>query len=504
MSVPFDPYHKWLGIPQRDQPANHYRLLGIDQFEGDSQVVEAAADRQMSYVRKYQSGEHAADAQKLLNEISRARICLLKAESRAAYDASLRGEVAPGLDRPPPDVHLVVSQEEDGLLIEWPLVANEICLIGRGPSATLRFNDPYTSRAHCQIESRGSRWVITDLDSSMGTFVNGNRVRRAALQPDDQIIVGRTRMRVTAGLVPPLTETAPIVETVPASAQNRIEDFLGKTIHHYFLERVLADGARSTVFLANHVERQKDLVVQILKPTARQNDLWRRQLVSDFKVFLEVKHPNIVRLHSTGRLGPYCWLAMEYVPGENLKQVIASVKGIGLPDWRTSFRVALDIARALGAAESQQIVHGNLTPKSILLRSSDKVAKLADLLLANTWSVTPASITPQRELAYRSPERVLGTSNPDQRSDIYGLGATVYGLLTGRPPFEPESLPQLQHSLTHEQPAPPTRHNPSIPTAFEAVVLRMLASNPDDRYQSAQELITDLERVGREVGISRR
>ncbi|MDB5337453.1 MAG: putative serine/threonine protein kinase [Planctomycetaceae bacterium] len=503
MSVPFDPYHKWLGIPQRDQPANHYRLLGIDLFEDDAQVVEAAADRQMSFLRKYQLGEHAAEAQKVLNEVSRARICLLKPESKAAYDASLRGEPESKVAAVPPAVHLVVSQE-DGLLIECPLVANQICLIGRGPVATLRFNDPYTSRAHCQIESRGARWVITDLDSSMGTFVNGDRIRRVALQPDDQIVVGRTRMRVTAGIVPPLAETHPVAETTPASAQNRIEDFLGKTIHHYFLERVLAEGARSTVFLARHVERQKDLVVQILKPTARQDDLWRRQFVSDFKVFLEVKHPNIVRLHSTGRLGPYCWLAMEYVCGENLRQTIASVKGVGIPDWQTSFRVALDIARALGAAESQQIVHGNLTPKSILLRSSDKVAKLADLLLANTWSATPVSITPHRELAYLAPERVLGTSNADHRSDIYGLGATVYGLLTGRAPFEVESLQHLQHCLANEQPLPPSRHNPSIWPAFEGVVLQMLAATPEARYQSAQELITDLERVGREVGISRR
>lgn len=93
-SAPFDPYHKWLGIPRRDQPAHHYRLLGIPLYEDDPQVVEAAADRQMAFLRKFQSGEHSADALKLLNEVSRARICLLKAATKAAYDESLRAELA--------------------------------------------------------------------------------------------------------------------------------------------------------------------------------------------------------------------------------------------------------------------------------------------------------------------------------------------------------------------------------------------------------------------------
>ncbi|MES2792938.1 MAG: hypothetical protein V4719_25215 [Planctomycetota bacterium] len=89
MSATFDPYYKWLGILPKDQPPHYYRLLGLEAFEDDLQVIEGAADRQLGYLRKHQSGEHAADCQKLLNEISRARLCLLRAESKAAYDAKL-------------------------------------------------------------------------------------------------------------------------------------------------------------------------------------------------------------------------------------------------------------------------------------------------------------------------------------------------------------------------------------------------------------------------------
>ncbi len=100
MSVPFDPYHKWLGILPKDQPPHHYRLLGVETFEDDLQVIEAAADRQLGYLRKFQSGEHAADCQKLLNEVSRARLCLLKPAAKADYDEQLRDQ----LEMPPEEL----------------------------------------------------------------------------------------------------------------------------------------------------------------------------------------------------------------------------------------------------------------------------------------------------------------------------------------------------------------------------------------------------------------
>lgn len=89
----FDPYHKWLGISPKEQPPNHYRLLGVDQFEKDLDVIEGAADKQMGFVRQYQSGEHAAEAARVLNELALARLCLLKPDKKAEYDAKLRKKI---------------------------------------------------------------------------------------------------------------------------------------------------------------------------------------------------------------------------------------------------------------------------------------------------------------------------------------------------------------------------------------------------------------------------
>jgi hypothetical protein len=104
MEEPFDPYLRWLAIRDPKRPPNHYRMLGIDLFESDAEVIKNAADRQMTHVRSFQSGKHSADSQRILNELAAAKICLLSPEKKAAYDAVLRGEVRPTLrvTTPPP------------------------------------------------------------------------------------------------------------------------------------------------------------------------------------------------------------------------------------------------------------------------------------------------------------------------------------------------------------------------------------------------------------------
>ena len=94
MSATFDPYYKWLGIPPADQPANYYRLLGVNLFEANSDVIESAADQRMVHLRSFQTGQHASASQKLLNEVSAAKLCLLRPEKKAQYDAKLRAKLA--------------------------------------------------------------------------------------------------------------------------------------------------------------------------------------------------------------------------------------------------------------------------------------------------------------------------------------------------------------------------------------------------------------------------
>ena len=135
---------------------------------------------------------------------------------------------------------------------------------------------------------------------------------------------------------------------------------------------------------------------------------------------------------------------MEYVAGENMKQVIERIGVAGMLDWRYAFKVAVHVARALEYAHGENILHRNVTPTNILLDAPTKVVKLGDLMLAKaleggTQITRPGELV--GDIVYMSPERTRGIPEEiDARSDLYGLGATVYALLAGRPPFEGGTL----------------------------------------------------------------
>jgi eukaryotic-like serine/threonine-protein kinase len=140
-------------------------------------------------------------------------------------------------------------------------------------------------------------------------------------------------------------------------------------------------------------------------------------------------------------------------------------------------------------------------PANILF-TRQKVAKLGDLMFAKALEGTAAEQVTRRgqlvgELAYMSPERTRGTTDVDCRSDIYGLGATVYALLTGHPPFTDSSMPALINKIRNEEPAKPTKFQLSIPDMFQGVALKALAKRPEDRYQTATEMLKELDRIGK-------
>jgi len=214
-----------------------------------------------------------------------------------------------------------------------------------------------------------------------------------------------------------------------------------------------------------------------------------------------------VEIYGAGKTGQYCWTAMEFVEGESLAQVIQRIGVAGLLDWRDAVRVAIHVARALEYAQERQIIHRNITPNNILVRSSDKLTKLADMMLAKALEGTLAeTITRPGELigdiSYMSPERTKGSlAEVDGRSDVYSLGATLYALLTGRPPFVGDSLTDTVRKIRQAEPEKPKKYQLSIPDQFEGVVLKMLAKRPEDRYQTAAELLKELERVAKFQGV---
>ena len=162
---------------------------------------------------------------------------------------------------------------------------------------------------------------------------------------------------------------------------------------------------------------------------------------------------------------------------------------------------------ALEAAAEKQIIHRNIKPANILIRKVDNVAKLGDLMLAKALSELSAQQITRPgqmvgDLAYMSPERTGSDPNAvDTRSDIYNLGATLYALLTGHPPFQ-GSMVELVRKIRNEPPARPKKFQLSIPDLFEGSIMRMLAKDPGDRFQTPTELLRDFERVAKFNGVT--
>jgi serine/threonine-protein kinase len=191
---------------------------------------------------------------------------------------------------------------------------------------------------------------------------------------------------------------------------------------------------------------------------------------------------------------------MEYVEGQSLAQLAQRAGAAGALDWRQALRVATHLAWALEYAHGRQVIHRNLTPMNVLVRGRDRVAKLGDLMLAKALDGAHAvNLTDEGDLLgdlnYLSPERTYPGAGVDERSDLFSLGAMLYALLTGRPPFADASPIETIKKLREANVERPKSFQRAVPDPLEAIVLKLLARRPEHRYQSATALLGDLERL---------
>jgi serine/threonine protein kinase len=386
----------------------------------------------------------------------------------------------------------------------FDLTAGQTFQVGRSQATATRLTDPTMSRVHCEVEWDGERAVLINI-STGGTYVNGQSVSEHELQAGDVIRVGSTEIRYQLGDAAEATTVAPPAQR-PGPAGD-LAALVGQTLAGYAIDSLIAKGATGFVFRAKDTNDGQTVAFKVLQPELARNEEDMQRFVRAMKTVLPLRHPNLVSLLKAGKTGVYCWMAMEYVEGESMTQVLHRVGVAGMLDWRYGYRVAVHIARALDCAHGHSIIHRNVTPSNILFRTADKTVKLGDLMLAKALEGNAAQqITRPGELvgdvAYMSPERTRGSGAVDGRSDIYGLGATVYALIAGRPPFASPSLPELITRIRNAEPEKPKKYQMGVPDLFQGVVLKCLAKRPEERYPTAKELLTDLERVGKFAGVS--
>jgi serine/threonine-protein kinase len=268
----------------------------------------------------------------------------------------------------------------------------------------------------------------------------------------------------------------------------------------YAIEREIGSGGMATVYLAQDVRHDRQVAVKVLRPDLAAT-LGPERFHREIKIAAQLQHPHILPLHDSGEADGFLYYVMPYVEGQSLRDKLAKEGELPIGE---ATRILRDVVDALTEAHAHGVVHRDIKPENILLRG--RHALVTDFGVAKAVSeatgrekLTTAGIalgTP----AYMAPEQASADPHLDHRVDIYAIGAVAYELLTGRPVFMGTTPQQILSSHVTEVPQPVTRHRDTVPTGLESVVMRCLEKKPADRWQSAEELLPQLESLATPSG----
>lgn len=267
-------------------------------------------------------------------------------------------------------------------------------------------------------------------------------------------------------------------------------DRLGK----YVVDRLLGRGGMGEVYLVSDPASRTRYAAKVLLPEMTGDPAYLEKFLTEGRLACRIHHANVVGVIDAA-VDPATGLAymiMEYIDGGSVEDLIRRGER---PTWEWAAAIALAVAEALTAAERAGIVHRDIKPDNIMLTSSGGV-KLADLGIARR-NTDPENPDERRfgTPAYISPEQCRRGSVVDGRSDIYSLGATLFELLTGRPPYSGNTPLEVVTAMLQTPVPDPRRFNPELPAPVSALVMRMLAKDPAQRPRNARELIREFHKL---------
>jgi serine/threonine-protein kinase len=234
----------------------------------------------------------------------------------------------------------------------------------------------------------------------------------------------------------------------------------------------------------------------VLKRFSAPDEQWLAALQSNAQAAAAVTHPNVARVLDWGTEGYEFWIVREFVPGTDLATLVGS-RGPVAPAQAAKY--GAEVAGALSALHGHGLVHGNVKPANVVLTPEGDV-KLVGIGTGGVGAALLEPTLPPTAVAYTSPEQVSG-GNATPASDVYGLGATLYDLSTGKAPFLGPDAASVGHAVTTLVPTPPSQVLPGVPAAFEAITMRALQKDPTLRYGSAEEMRTELERLSGQTSV---
>jgi len=297
---------------------------------------------------------------------------------------------------------------------------------------------------------------------------------------------------------------------------------VGTTLGRYEIRSLLGVGGMGEVYLAHDTQLRRPVALKFLPTNFTLDEDRLRRFEQEAYAASALNHPNILTIYEIGQFDATRFMAMEYVEGETLRQhlsrphttsVEGQLQGGGIK-LQEALDIAIQIASALSASQTAGIAHRDIKPENLMLRR-DGYLKVLDFGLAKLTErpATTDTEAPTRAMVNTSPGAVMGTVNymsPEQasghavdaRTDIWSLGVLLYEMITGRMPFEGPTPSHVIVSILEKDPPLLTRYLTDAPEALEWIVTKALTKNPDERYQTAREMLTDLRRLKQRLDAS--
>lgn len=258
----------------------------------------------------------------------------------------------------------------------------------------------------------------------------------------------------------------------------------------YEITTELGQGAMGVVYQAVDPLLDRTVAIKTINLNLSKDELedFERRFYREAKSAGRLNHPNIVTIYDVGKTDDVAYMAMEFLQGEELRDVLDA--SAPLPVDRIA-DIAAQVADGLAFAHEHGIVHRDIKPTNIMILRNG-LAKITDFGIALMPSASRTMVgmvlgSPK----YMSPEQVVG-QDLDGRSDIFSLGVVLYEMLAGMPPFTGENISAIMYRILNEMPLAPKTINPNVPEAFNYIIAKALAKHPDERYQTAQEMAHDL------------
>ncbi|MCI0470456.1 MAG: protein kinase [Candidatus Aminicenantes bacterium] len=290
---------------------------------------------------------------------------------------------------------------------------------------------------------------------------------------------------------------------------------IGELISHYKIVEKIGEGGMGVVYKAEDSKLKRSVALKFLPIDLTRDQEARKRFVREAQAAAALNNPNIVTIHEINEYEDYIYIAMEYVPGQTLKdkieakpvsydtrEKISSGERRVLPlEIETIVDITRQICNGLSAAHKAGIIHRDIKPQNILI-NKEGVVKILDFGVAKLTRRT--GIT--REVSaigtphYICPEYLIG-KDVDQRTDIWSLGVLLYEMLTGELPFYAESIQAILYTIVNEDPIPPSELSDDISRELERITLKCLRKNPDERYRSTEEILHELDEFAKSLKI---